>query len=76
MIKLAHYNKLPPRQQDIDSVLRILKKGEPLQLKDIIAKSKLTRTQVLCSLEALLNSGEVIIESARKPKLYLIANRD
>ena len=48
---------LAPKQHYIDEVLRILKTNRQLTLHQIIADSKLTKTQTLITLSSLLKDG-------------------
>jgi len=69
MTQLAPYNKLPSKPEYIDKVLKILLKHPGLRPIDIERKSKLTKTQVMCTLEELIKNGQVVIIS-QSPKLY------
>lgn len=73
MIKIDHFNILPPRPNDIIKLRHILASGGEYKLTGLVLKSKLTKTQVLCSLEHMINSGEVRISSSSKAKIYALA---
>ncbi|WEK33040.1 MAG: hypothetical protein P0Y58_12905 [Candidatus Pseudomonas phytovorans] len=74
MIKIDHFNLLPPRSEDIVKVRHILANGREYKLTELINKSKLTKTQVLCSLQHLANSGDVMIFTAGKTKTFKLAS--
>jgi len=59
MSKLASFNTLPPKPQHIEKVLAVLRSTKTIQIKDLVILTRLTRTQALCALEALMKSGEV-----------------
>lgn len=73
MIKIDHFNLLPPRPSDIVKLRHVLASGETYRLTELVVKSKLTKTQVLCSLQHMINSGEVTISTAGKTKSYAAA---
>lgn len=72
MIKIDHFNSLPPRPADITAIERALRHGENLKLNEIISKTKLTKTQALCSLQYLININKVRVLSTSKAKLYTL----
>jgi len=72
MVKLATYNKLPPRPEYINKIIVVLSKYTELRPIDIERKTKLTKTQVMCSLDQLLEEGK-IVASTTKPKTYSLS---
>lgn len=74
MIKLDYYNKLPARDEHLALVLSKLLAGRRLQIKNLVMKTSLTRTQVLCALQALLDKGAITYELEGKTKYFLIDN--
>lgn len=74
MIKIDYFNLLPPRQQDIVKLRSILANGQEYRLTDLVMKSKLTKTQVLCSLQHLADNGAVTIITTGKTKTYKLAS--
>lgn len=70
MIKLDYYNRLPARAEDTIVIRALLNNGEKLQLKTIIKRSGLTKTQVLCTLQAFLNNKEISFLTIGKTKYY------
>ena len=59
MSRLAHFNSLPSRTEYIKRVLSTLDGGSSYTLMELQRKTKLTRTQVACTLDDLLSKGEV-----------------
>lgn len=73
MIRLDYYNRLPARTEDIALIRALLNNGSKLQLKTIISKSGLTRTQVLCTLQELINNKEISFLTTGKTKHFFMA---
>ncbi len=66
----AYFNKLPVRPEYIERVLKALASGA-LGQTQLVRKSRLTKTQALCAVDALVADGRLqIIEST--PKKYKI----
>lgn len=57
-MKLAYFNKLPPRTEYIRLVNNVLK-SKQLSLFNIQKKTGLTKTQVACTLEKLIQDNVV-----------------
>lgn len=72
MIRLDYYNKLPARTEDIALIRALLSNGGKLQLKSIIGKSGLTRTQALCTLQELINNKEISFLTTEKTKYFFM----
>ncbi len=71
MVKLAPFNKLPPRPEYINSITKVLTETPNLRPIDIEKITKLTRTQVLCTLDLLLKEGKVET-TGQSPRTYSI----
>ncbi len=69
MAQLAPFNKLPSKPEYMDKVLGILTKYPRSSPLDIERRTKLTKTQVMCTLETLIREGSVAIVN-QSPKLY------
>ncbi len=69
MGKLAGYNKLPPRPEYISSVLSKLDLQE-LSLAEIIKQTRLTRTQVACTLDVLLADKTIKVIKVNNRNYY------
>lgn len=72
MIRLDYYNRLPVRAEHATLVCELLNSGGKFQLKSIVSKTGLTRTQVLCTLQALVNDKTVSFSAVGKTKFYFI----
>lgn len=72
MIKLDYYNRLPTRDEHVAALLAQLKVGVKLKLQSLVVKTGLTRTQVLCGLQELINSGVISFELEGKAKLFYL----
>lgn len=70
MIRIDYFNKLPAREEHLSALRAVFKKNEKLQLKTLIRRSGLTKTQTLCALQALALSGKIEIEEHNHIKLY------
>jgi len=66
--KLATYNTLPPKQEYILLVKKALLKQE-LSLGSLIKTTKLTKTQVACTLDMLITEN-IIIENKIDSKIH------
>lgn len=55
--KLDRFNTLPPRPEHLKKVKSLLGRGAELKVAELVDASGLSRTQVLCALEALVNEG-------------------
>lgn len=72
MIRLDYYNRLPAREEHTTLVCKLLNSGGKFQLKSIVSKTGLTKTQVLCTLQALVNHKIVSFSAVGKTKFYFI----
>ena len=59
MVRLAYYNKLPPKPHYLTAVLKALAGEETMSLIKIAKTSGLTQTQAACALEKLIAEGAV-----------------
>ena len=72
MPPLAYFNSKPVRPEYVDKVLRKLKMGD-LTMGDLVKKTRMTRTQVACTLDKLLFDKTIeSFESERKKYFRLI----
>jgi len=53
---------LPPRTDDLDRVRRALRRG-PATRQQIVDKTGLTQTRILCAIDALIAAGEVAYDA-------------
>ena len=72
MLNLAPYNKLPPKPEYMSKVLAVLQKYPDSRPVDIERKTRLTRTQVMCTLEQLLRENKIKVTSG-SPRCYRLA---
>lgn len=72
MIRLDYYNTLPARDEYISLIRSKLVGGGRFQVKSLENKSALTKTQVLCALQALIDKGEVAFEVRGKTKYFFM----
>lgn len=70
MGKIAGFNKLPPRPEYISLVTSSLD-GQEASLAELIAKTKLTKTQVSCTLDMLITEKKLKL---RKPTIRNFIN--
>jgi DNA-binding transcriptional regulator GbsR (MarR family) len=70
--KLATYNTLPPRQEYILLVKKALSQRE-LSLGSLVKTTKLTKTQVACTLDMLITEN-IISENKIDSKVYYTMN--
>ncbi len=68
MKKLAIYNTLPPRPEYILLVKKALTKKE-LSLSSLIKETKLTKTQVACTLDKLI-AENIVSQNKIESKIY------
>lgn len=64
------FNTLPPKPEHIVKVMKAIMGAEFLGEKDLVAKTGLTKTQMLCALNSLLVSGKVMKDV--KTKMFSI----
>jgi len=69
MANLAPYNRLPPKPEYINKIIAMLSKHPESRPIDMERKTRLTKTQVMCTLEQLLREKKVILAS-QNPKTY------
>jgi hypothetical protein len=61
-MKLAHYNKLPPKPECIEKVSSALRNSlGPVTERGLMKMTGLTRTQTLCALEPLVSEKLVLV---------------
>jgi hypothetical protein len=58
-MKLSAFNTLPPRKEYLLKVMRVLNHRGALSERELIESTGLTKTQLLCALEALIADGSV-----------------
>lgn len=58
-MKLTVFNTLPPRKEYLSKVMRALTRDSALSERELIDVTGLTKTQLLCALEALIAQGSV-----------------
>lgn len=68
-MRLTPLNKLPPRKEYLTKVLQALSCAESSE-KELIEATGLTKTQVLCALEALIGQ-KVVIKDLKKKKFRM-----
>lgn len=73
MNKIAYFNILPPRQEYINTVLKSLENND-LLLSQLINITKLTKTQIGCTLESLISEKKVTKIEKNGKKYYCICN--
>jgi hypothetical protein len=56
---------LPPRPADLERVKRALGRG-PAARQELMRRTGLTQTQVLCSVDALIAAGEVLYDATAR----------
>jgi len=64
-MRMTPMNNLPPRKEYIQKVIRALTRSERTE-KDIMQATGLTKTQTLCSLEALIKQQIVVKDLTSK----------
>jgi hypothetical protein len=69
MNKIAGFNKLPPRPEYISLVTSNLDKQD-LLLTELITKTKLTKTQVACTLDMLVSEKKIEVIMVNNKKYY------
>ncbi len=70
MTRLTYFSTLPPKPEYISKINKVLSNGELLTLSEIQAKAKLTRTQVTCTLDLLIQQKKIQIELVSNRKKY------
>lgn len=76
MAKLDYFNRLPAREEHIYLVQDLMRGGRKFQLKTIILRTGLSRTQVMCTLQALIDSKCVMSETIGKARFYSLICSD
>lgn len=56
---LSPFNSLPPKPEYINKVLAMLEKHPDSRLMDIERKTRLTKTQVMCTIKELLKEKKI-----------------
>ncbi len=59
-MRLSPFNSLPAKPEHILMVRRALKPQKEFSVSELIMATGLTKTQLLCSLEELIKSGEAV----------------
>ena len=70
MAQLANFNRLRTKPEYIEKVMRLMKKHKKLNLSQIIMGTKLTMTQVKCTLDHLMSIGQIARSDAEKVFVY------
>ncbi len=70
MVRLDYFNRLPAREEHIVMVRKMMAGGGRFQLKSIVSRTGLSRTQVLCTLQALIDSSAVICQIEGKVRYF------
>ena len=65
-MRLAYGNKLPPKKIHLDRVKAALTKHGNLKQSQLVAISRLTKTQTLCALDRLLLEKEIKFDPVKK----------
>jgi predicted ArsR family transcriptional regulator len=76
MAGLAAFNNRPPKPEYAQKIIRVLKRKQSCRLIDLTKATKLTKTQVMCSLDELLTTGVVIISLQSDSKFYSLKDKD
>lgn len=58
-MKLSAFNTLPPRKEYLAKVMRVLNRQSALSERELLDATGLTKTQLLCALEVLIDDGLV-----------------
>jgi len=61
-MRLTPFNDLPPRPEHTAKVRAAFERHEVLAIIELISMTQLTRTQVLCAMDALVAEGTVTKE--------------
>lgn len=69
MGKLAGFNKLPPKPEYI-SLVMIKLAEQDLTLTELIMRTKLTKTQVACTLDMLIAKRKIEVVKIKNKKYY------
>ena len=56
---------LPPRPAHLELVKRVLGRG-PATRQELMRRTQLTQTQVLCAIDALISAGEVSYDTSAR----------
>jgi hypothetical protein len=75
-MNLAPYNKLPAKPEYIAKVLALLEKQPDSRPIDIERKTRLTKTQVMCTLQELLRDEKVKVASENPRRYSLLDNEE
>lgn len=69
-MKLAYFNRLPTRPEYVDKVLACLDDSDGMPDAAIARATGLTKTQVLCTLEKLLEDDRIFVR--HKPRRFVL----
>lgn len=72
MSNLSSFNTLPARPEYISAVIRKLSKRE-LALNQVVKSTGLTRTQVACTLDHLIDMSKIEVIVINKRKYYKVS---
>ena len=75
MVRLDYFNRLPAREEHLSSVRKIMCSGRRFQLKSIILRTGLSRTQVLCALQELMASNDIACETVGRVKFFSLTRQ-
>jgi|GEM_PF-5123236 len=65
-MKLTPFNSLPPKEDHLEKVITALTESDALNRQELVSATKLTRTQALCAVEALIAKGVVLEDKTTK----------
>lgn len=60
------FNRLPPKEEYLSKVRRLMQSGKPLSEAEMIQATGLTKTQLLCTVQRLIEDGALVRDSATK----------
>jgi hypothetical protein len=72
MAKLDYFNRLPAREEYLLAIRVLMSGGGEFQLKSLVAKSGMSRTQVLCALQALIDTDCVVCKKVGRVKFFYL----
>ena len=73
-MRLTPLNTLPPRDEYLQKVCRVLIKSERTE-KEILVATGLTKTQALCALEVLIKRN-VVVKDVKNKRFKLVTSVD
>lgn len=60
------FNTLPPKDEYLVKIRRALKMGGALTATELVSATGLTKTQMLCALQPLMQEGIIVRDSVSK----------